>query len=124
MNEILVRIREVFNEREESQTQIGKMIDKTPQYIWRLLNIDSINPSKGVLKAICHNFNISYLWLTEGIEPKYSNADADSKNQIDDIMAGENEFAKNLFKEFAKLDEDEWKLLEKLIKKLAKDKGE
>ena len=41
--------------------------------------------------------------------------------RIDDIMTGENEFAKNLFREFAKLDDAEWKMLEKLIKNIAKE---
>ena len=67
-------------------------------------------------RLICKEFKVSYIWLTEGMEPMYEELDSDSMSQIDDIMAGENEFAKNLFKEFAKLDEDEWKLLEKLIK--------
>lgn len=72
-------------------------------------------------KLICKEFNISYIWLTEGIEPMHSELDADSMAQIDDIMTGENEFAKNLFREFAKLDESEWKVLEKLIKNIAEE---
>ncbi|MBD5555167.1 MAG: helix-turn-helix transcriptional regulator [Roseburia sp.] len=124
MNEILVRIREVFDESGKSQTQIGKMIEKTPQYVWKLLNVDDANPSKDVIKAICRNFNISYLWLTQGIEPKEATENTDAMTRIDDIMAGENEFAKSLFKEFSKLDDNEWKLLEEIIKKLANDKGD
>lgn len=72
-------------------------------------------------KLICKEFNISYIWLTEGIEPMHSELNSDSMAQIDDIMTGENEFAKNLFREFAKLDDSEWKVLEKLIKKIAKE---
>ena len=75
-------------------------------------------------KLICKEFGISYLWLTEGIEPMEESLDSNSMSRIDDIMTGENEFAKNLFKEFAKLDKEEWELLEKIINKLAKDKGE
>lgn len=75
-------------------------------------------------RLICKEFKISYKWLTEGIEPMEAQIDSDSMNRIDDIMAGENEFAKNLFKEFSKLDENEWNLLEGIIKKLAKDRGD
>lgn len=72
-------------------------------------------------KLICKEFGISYLWLTEGIEPMYEELDTDSMARIDDIMTGENEFAKNLFREFAKLDDSEWRMLERLIKKIAKE---
>ena len=49
----------------------------------------------------------------------YEEFDVYSMARIDDIMTGENEFAKNLFREFAKLDKSEWETLEKLIKNLA-----
>jgi Predicted transcriptional regulators len=76
-------------------------------------------PSERTIKDICRVFGISYLWLTEGIEPMYEEFDVYSMARIDDIMTGENEFAKNLFREFAKLDKSEWETLEKLIKNLA-----
>ncbi len=79
------------------------------------------NPTEQTIRAICREFNVNYLWLTEGIEPIYEELDTDSMARIDDIMTGENEFAKNLFKEFAKLDKKEWELLETLIKKIAKE---
>ena len=79
------------------------------------------NPTEQTIRAICREFNVNYLWLTEGIEPIYEELDTDSMARIDDIMTGENEFAKNLFKEFAKLDKKEWELLETLIMKIAKE---
>ena len=60
-------------------------------------------------KLICKEFNISYLWLTEGIEPIESNLDNNIMAKIDSIMTGENEAVKNIFKQFANLSEDEWK---------------
>lgn len=121
MSDILSRIRKVFLDSGKSQTEIGKMIGKTPQYIWKLLNNDNSKPSESAIRDICRVFGISYLWLTEGIEPIKESLDTNSMARIDDIMTGENEFAKNTFKEFAKLDDSEWKTLEKLIKNIAKD---
>ena len=121
MNDILLRIRKVFLDSGKSQTEIGKMIGKTSQYVWKLLNNDNSKPSESVIRDICRAFGISYLWLTEGIEPIQESSDSDSMSRIDDIMAGENEFAKNLFREFSKLDNSEWKVLEKLIKNIAKE---
>ena len=69
MNEILIRIRKVFNDSNKTQTEIGKLINKTPQYIWRILNIDTINPSESTIKDICREFNINEKWLINGTEP-------------------------------------------------------
>ena len=46
MTDILIRVREVLLESQKSQTEIGKAIRKTPQYVWKLLNDDNANPSK------------------------------------------------------------------------------
>ena len=120
MEETLLRIRKVFLDSGKSQTEIGKMIGKTSQYIWKLLNNDDAKASESVIRDICRTFGISYLWLTDGKGAMYEELDTDTMTRIDDIMTGENDFAKNLFREFAKLDESEWKTLEKLIKNLAK----
>lgn len=122
VNKILIRMRKVFYDSGKSQTEIGKMIGKTSQYVWKLLNNDDSKPSESVIRDVCRVFGISYLWLTEGIEPMKESLDVDSMARIDDIMTGENEFAKNLFREFAKLDDSEWQMLEKLIKNLAEEK--
>lgn len=74
-----------------------------------------------IYKLICKEFNVSYLWLTQGIEPMENESDYTSMAQIDDIMAGENETAKSIFKAFARLDEKEWALLARIIKDISKD---
>lgn len=73
MNEVLARIREVFEESGKSQTEIGKMIKKTPQYIWRLINVDDLNPSDSVISDICRVFNVREEWLKFGAEPMRTN---------------------------------------------------
>lgn len=124
MNSIGERIKYLRKEiLEKTQKDFGSQIGLKSNSISDIESGKN-NPTEQTLKLICKEFKVRYIWLTEGIEPIYEEMDSDSMSKIDDIMAGENEFAKNLFKEFAKLDEDEWKLLEKLIKKLAKNKGE
>lgn len=124
MNSIGERIKYLRKEiLEKTQKDFGSQIGLKSNSISDIESGKN-NPTEQTLKLICKEFKVRYIWLTEGIEPIYEEMDSDSMSKIDDIMAGENEFAKNLFKEFAKLDEDEWMLLEKLIKKLAKDKGE
>ncbi len=115
------RIKKVRIEAKLNQSEFGKRISISRSAVWKIENGEN-TPSEQTIKLICREFNISYLWLTEGIEPMEASFDANSMARIDNIMTGENEFAKNLFKEFAKLDDSEWKILEKLIKNIAREK--
>ena len=117
MNE---RVKKVRTDAGLNQAEFGKKISISRSAVWKIENGEN-TPSEQTIKLICREFGISYLWLTEGIEPMRESLDTDSMARIDDIMMGENEFAKNLFKEFAKLDDSEWKVLEKLIKNIAKE---
>lgn len=68
-------------------------------------------------KAICREFGVDYIWLTTGDGEMFVETDDDILETIDRIMIGENEFHKNLFKTFARLDEDELLALERIIDK-------
>lgn len=68
-------------------------------------------------KSICREFNVNYSWLTDGDGEMFLESDDDIIETIDRIMVGENEFHKNLFKTFARLDEDELLALEHVIDK-------
>lgn len=121
MNSIGDRIKYLRKEQlNKTQKEFGSRIGLKPNSVSDIESGKN-KPTEQTLKAICREFNVSYLWITEGVEPIYEVLDADSMARIDDIMTGENEFAKNLFREFAKLDDSEWKTLEKLIKNIAKE---
>lgn len=111
------RIKKVRTQNTLTMEQFGNRIGITKSSV-SLLESGKNSPSEQTIKLICKEFGVSYIWLTEGIEPMYESIDINLMTKIDSIMTGENEFAKNLFKEFAKLDESEWKLLEKIMKKL------
>lgn len=66
MNDILMRVRQVFDSSQKTQTEIGEKINKTPQYVWKLLNDDNANPSKSVINDICREFNINEDWIRTG----------------------------------------------------------
>lgn len=102
-----------------TQKDFGSQIGLKPNSVSDIENGKN-NPTEQTIKAICREFNINYLWLTEEIEPIKESLDTNSMARIDDIMTGENKFAKNLFKEFANLDENEWATLEKVIKNISK----
>lgn len=104
----------------KTQKEFGDKIGLKPNSISDIESGKN-NPTDQTIKAICREFNINHGWITNGMEPIVKESDADSMARIDDIMNGENEFAKSLFRQFSRLDETEWKVLEKLIKKIAKE---
>lgn len=78
--------------------------------------------SEQTIKSICREFNVSYAWLVEGIEPMFSETD-NTTMLIDRILAGENETAKSVFKAFARLSESDWQIVEKIIDSINEQKN-
>lgn len=75
------------------------------------------NLTEQMTKSICREFNVDYMWLTTGEGKMFVETDDDALETIDRIMMGENEFHKNLFKTFARLDESELLALESILDK-------
>lgn len=75
------------------------------------------NLTEQMTKSICREFNVYYMWLTTGDGEMFIDSDDDVIETIDRIMIGENEFHRNLFKTFARLDKDELLALERIIDK-------
>lgn len=82
------------------------------------------NLTEQMTKSICREFSVDYIWLTTGDGEMFVENDDDIMESIDRIMAGENEFHKNLFKTFARLDESELIALERIIDKFIEIKKE
>lgn len=74
-----------------------------------------------IYKLICKEFGVSYIWLTQGIDPMFTQTDQLAMAQIDNIMVSENSTAKKVFKAFARLDDRDWETVEKIIKALLED---
>ena len=73
------------------------------------------NLTEHMKKSICREFNVNYTWLESGEGEMFLDSDDEIMETIDRIMAGENEFHKNLFKTFARLDEEDLLALEHVI---------
>lgn len=118
MNE---RLKILRKEKKLSQEEFGKKLGVTKASISRLESGIN-NLTEQMLKSICREFNVNYLWLTEGIGEMFSDNESEIMAQIDYIMTGENDIAKRTFKAFAKLDESEWAVIEKIIDEIAEKK--
>lgn len=75
----------------------------------------NVNLTNQMAKSICREFNVNYDWLMNGEGEMFSSSDEDIIQTIEHIMAGENEFHKNLMKSFASMSLEDLKALERVI---------
>ncbi len=113
------RLKELRRRLDISQEAFGKKIGVTRSAV---CNYESGSRSltDRTIKDICREFNVSYLWLTEGAGDMFLSDEADTTAMFDQIMAGSNETAKALFKSLAKLNDSEWEVIYKIISDVSK----
>ena len=68
-----------------------------------------------VVKAICREFSVDYMWLTTGEGEMFVETDDDFFERIDRIMAGENETRKNMFKALLYASDEDIEALARII---------
>ena len=116
--EVYERIKELRkNTLKMSQTAFGERLGVSRSVIHNIeLNVLARPEQKmSLYKLICSEFNISEEWLLHGTGEMYDNNEAEYNALIDRVMSGENAFAKNIFKTFAKFDEKDWEGLQHMI---------
>lgn len=113
MNE---RIKKVRTDAGLSQRAFGGMIGVTASSINRLESGEN-NPSEQTLRLISSNFRVSYLWLKDGEGEPYLPPDTDDE-LVEEVMAGENEFARKAFRVFARLSDAEWEIIRRIVNEL------
>lgn len=74
--------------------------------------------SDRVIKLICSTFNVDYFWLTTGEGQMFHESSNPVADRINDLLEGENETAKALFRAFAYCSEDDWNMLQKFMDRL------
>ena len=112
-NERLKKLRKTLDlTQQEFADKIGIKRNTMAQY-----EIGRNEPIDAVIISICREFNVSENWLRTGEGEMFNSSDDEYIAMIDRIMAGENEFAKNIFKTFAMFDDADWNALNKMIEK-------
>lgn len=112
-----VRESQIINNKKMTQELFGKKLGVTRSVIANI-EYNRVEPTEAIIKLICATFNVSYLWLKTGQGEMFEPLDQNTTALFDRIMAGENETAKAIFRAFAELDDEEWKVVEKIIKKI------
>lgn len=116
--ELKDRIREVRHTLKLSQKAFGEKIGVAGNTVTNY-EIGLRNPREQTLKAICREYNVNYDWLTTGAGEPFREDDEELFDLLNRVLDGQSDFAKRVFKGFAKLDESEWDALEKFIDKIS-----
>ena len=101
-----------------SQTAFGEKLGVSKDVVVNL-ELGRVAPSASVINLICMTFDIDPIWLKDGVG-EMKRPPADDDELVERVMAGENEYAKSVMKAFAKLGDDEWEMLRKLVDELKK----
>lgn len=118
--EVYERIKELRkNTLKMSQAAFGERLGVNRDVINNIENNRLSRPEQklSLLKLICKEFSVSEEWLLNGNGEMFASNEAEYGALIDQIMTGENEFAKNIFKTFALFEEEDWEALRKMIEK-------
>ena len=110
------RIREVRKALGLTLEKFGEKIGMKKNSVSQLENGKN-SVTEQVVKAICREYNVDYMWLTTRDGEMFIVTDDDFIERIDRIMAGEDEARKNLFKFMLELSDDDIAALDRLMKK-------
>ena len=77
------------------------------------------NLTEQMTKAICREFNVDYMWLTTGEGEMFVATDDDFQARIDQIMFGQDESRKNLFKMMIDMSDEDIHALERILKNIS-----
>lgn len=110
------RIRELRKTLKMTMEQFGEKIGVTKSTISNIEN-GNRNATEHMVKSICREFNVDYIWLTTGEGEMFIDSDDDFIERIDRIMAGEDDARKNLFKFMLELSDEDIEALDRLMQK-------
>lgn len=111
MNERLKDLRKTLN---LSQDAFGERIGMSGGAI-SLLEKGKRNVTEQVVKSICREYSVDYMWLTTGDGEMFMESDDDFMEKIDRIMAGENDARKNMIKTLLNASDADIEALDNLI---------
>ena len=115
MGMVNLRIRETRKALKKTQKDFGDKIGVSRD-VMANLEYDRVEPSEIIIKSVCREYGVSYDWLKYGEGDMFvEDNEASIAAMVDELMAGENETAKAVFRAFVKMDESDWNTVKKLI---------
>ena len=117
MNKRLKEIRKVLK---LSQDEFGKKLGITGAGVSKIENGRNALTEQ-MFKAVVREYNVDYIWLTTGEGEMFSSLDDSLTGIIDDLLHGENETARSVFKAFAAMSEEDWQAVKRFIERIKKE---
>lgn len=115
------RIRELRKTLKMTMEQFGEKIGVTKSTISNIEN-GNRNATEHMVKSICREFNVDYIWLTTGDGEMFVDTDDDFIERIDRIMIGEDDARKNLFKALLEASDEDIAAFQRIIDLFASKK--
>ena len=98
-----------------SQTKFGESIGLSRDMVNNIEN-KRVVPTDAILQLISMKYKYNFEWVKFGEGPE--RLDVSDDEVVDELMAGSNEYARSVMKAFAKLGDEEWDMLKKVLDKL------
>lgn len=108
------RIREVRKTLGLTLEKFGEKIGMKKNSVSQIENGKN-SVTEQVVKSICREFNVDYIWLTTGDGEMFVDTDDDFIERIDRIMAGEDDARKNLFKALLEASDEDIAAFQRII---------
>lgn len=108
------RIREVRKTLGLTLEKFGEKIGMKKNSVSQIENGKN-SVTEQVIKSICREFNVDYIWLTTGDGEMFVDTDDDFIERIDRIMAGEDDARKNLFKALLEASDEDIAAFQRII---------
>ena len=115
------RIRELRKTLKMTMEQFGEKIGVTKSTISNIEN-GNRNATEHMVKSICREFNVDYIWLTTGDGEMFVDTDDDFVERIDRIMVGEDDARKNFFKALLEASDEDIAAFQRIIDLFASKK--
>ncbi|MBS6702808.1 MAG: helix-turn-helix transcriptional regulator [Clostridiales bacterium] len=117
MNERLKEARKALDiSQEEFASRIGMKGSS-----FSLLENGKRNITDRVIRDVCREFNVDYIWLTTGKGEMFASDEVEFARLVDRVMENEDEFVRSFFKTFASLSAEQWELLKDIAQKLSEN---
>lgn len=115
------RIREVRKALGLTLEKFGEKIGMKKNSVSQIENGKN-SVTEQVIKSICREFNVDYIWLTTGDGEMFVDTDDDFIERIDRIMVGEDDARKNLFKALLEASDEDIATFQRIIDLFASKK--
>ena len=112
------RIKKVRKHFKLSQQAFGAKVGKLSRDVINNIENGRAEASELVIRAISTTFGVNYKWLETGDGDMFISSEEADVAALTNIMIGDDTFAKNLFRSFARLGPEDWEHLRQFMEEV------